>query len=473
MAVELLPKLPRMPALRGPRRSRVLGRVGNVLRFFGDPAGVLLGLHREFGAVGALNDQDPAWVALFGADHVQRVLSDARQFHNFAEVPIPAPEDSAPKRLNVALTSMNGETHRRNRRLMMPAFSRQAVAGYRDLMIEVAERVLARWRPGEAVDAHARMVELAMCVAMRSLYGLDVLAQADEMSALATGWLEGLLSLGALLFPYRVPGTPYARFMTVSERLVARIQRLIAERRASPGGKDVLSLMIAARDEEAGQLSEAELLGQTSVLFVASYETTANTLAWTLLLLAQHPRVLAELEEEVRSAPLEQAPSLPLLDAVVKESQRLLPAIASLFFRRAQEPFSLSGLDFPAGASFLVTPLVAHRDPELFPDPLDFRPERWRGLDPGPYQYFPFGAGPRMCIGAPFAAQAIRILLAMMLRRFRFELQPGARVDRMVRGITLGPKNGLPMRLRLAEGPPAPAVPLSGDLHQLVNLPRA
>ncbi|HYV49475.1 MAG TPA: cytochrome P450 [Myxococcaceae bacterium] len=472
--MEILPKLPRVPALRGSRRVPVLGAAGNVFRFFGDPAGTLLRLHREFGPVAALTEQDPAWVALFGADHVQRVLSDARQFHNLAEVPIPAPEDSAPKRLNVALTSMNGDTHKRNRRLMMPAFSKQAVAGYRDLTVEVAERVLSRWRPGEPVDAHARMVELAMCVAMRTLYGLDVLTHADELSALATGWLEGLLSIGALLFPYRVPGTPYARFMSVSERLEARIHRLIAERRASPGGQDVLSLLIAARDDEAGQLSEAELVGQTGVLFVASYETTANTLAWTLLLLAQHPRVLAELEEEVRSAPLEQAPSLPLLDAVVKESQRLLPAVALLFFRRSQEPFSLGGLDLPAGTSVVVTPLVAHRDPELFPDPLDFRPERWRGgLDPGPYQYFPFGAGPRMCIGAPFATQAIRILLAMMLRRFRFELQPGARVDRMVRGITLGPKHGLPMRLRMAEGPPSPAVPLAGDLRELVNLPRA
>lgn len=472
--MELLPKLPRMPALRGQRRAPVLGRAGNLLRLFGDPVGTLLRLHREFGAVAALTDQDPAWVALFGTDHVQRVLSDARQFHNFADVPIPVPEDSAPRRLNVALTAMNGDTHKRNRRLMMPAFSRQAVAGYRDLMVEAAEPVLARWRPGEPLDAHAKMVELAMCVAMRTLYGLDVLARTDELSALATRWLESLLSVGALLFPFRVPGTPYARFMTVSERLEARIRRLIDERRAAPGGKDVLSLMISARDEEAGQLSDAELLGQTAVLFMASYETTANTLAWTLLLLAQHPRVLAELEEEVRSAPLEQAPALPLLDAVVKESQRLLPAVAALFFRRAQEPFSLGGLEFPARASFLVTPLVAHRDPALFPDPLDFRPERWRsGLDPGPYQYFPFGAGPRMCIGAPFATQAIRILLAMILRRYRFEVRPGARVDRMVRGITLGPKRGLPMRLRLAEGPPAPAVPLAGDLHELVNLPRA
>lgn len=477
--MELIPKLPPVPGLRGQRKMPVLGAAGNLLRFFGDPAGTLLRLHREHGEVVALTERDPAWVALAGAAHVQRVLSDARAFHNFSEIPIPAPKDSSPHRLNVALTAMNGETHRRNRRLMMPAFARPAVQGYRDLTVEVAERVMARWRPGETADAHARMVELAMCVAMQSLYGLDVLTQADELSALATGWLEGILSVGAMLFPFRVPGSPYARFLSVSDRFEARLKRLIEERRASPGGRDVLSLLIGARDDEAGKLSDAELLGQTAVLFVAAHETTANTLTWTLLLLSQHPRVLAELEEELQStlqgaAPtLEQVAALPRLDAVVKESMRLLPATGLLFFRRAQEPVSLGGLELPAGATFLISTLVAHRDPALFPDPLEFRPERWRGLDPGPYQYLPFGAGPRMCIGAPFATQAIRILLAMMLQRFRFELAPGTRVDRMVRGITLGPKRGVPMRLRLPEGPPSPAVPLSGDLHELVKLPRA
>ncbi|HEY8206137.1 MAG TPA: cytochrome P450 [Myxococcaceae bacterium] len=479
MAIELFPKLPPVPGLRGQRRAPVLGAAGNLFRFFGDPAGTLLRLHREYGEVAALTEKNPAWIALAGADHVQRVLSDARSFHNLSELPIPAPKDSAPQRLNVALTAMNGETHRRNRRLMMPAFARPAVQGYRDSMVEVAEQVMARWRPGEAADAHARMVELAMCVAMKCLYGLDVLRQADELGALANGWLEGILSVGAILFPFRVPGTPYARILSISERFEARLKRLIEERRASPGGRDVLSLLIAARDDEAGKLSDAELLGQTGVLFVAAYETTANTLTWTLLLLSQHPRVLGELEEELQSAlrgatpSLEQVAALPLLDAVVKESMRLLPATAMLFMRRAQEPISLGGLELPEGATFLISPVVAHRDPALFPDPLEFRPERWRGLDPGPYQYLPFGAGPRMCIGAPFATQSIRILLAMMLQRFRFELAPGARVDRMVRGITLGPKRGVPMRLRLPEGPPSPAVPLSGDLHELVKLPRA
>jgi cytochrome P450 len=280
-----------------------------------------------------------------------------------------------------------------------------------------------------------------------------------------------------MLFPFRVPGTPYARFLSVSDRFEARLKRLIEERRATPGGRDVLSLLIGARDDEAGKLSDAELLGHTAVLFVAAYETTANTLLWTLLLLSQHPRVLADLEEELRSAlhgaapSLDQVAGLPLLDAVVKESMRLLPAVAFLFFRRAQEPISLGGLELPAGATFLISPVVAHRDPALFPDPLEFRPERWRGLDPSPYQYFPFGAGPRMCIGAPFATQSIRILLATMLQRFRFEPVPGTRVDRMVRGITMGPKRAVPMRVRLPEGPPSPAVSLSGDLHELVKLP--
>jgi cytochrome P450 len=154
---------------------------------------------------------------------------------------------------------------------------------------------------------------------------------------------------------------------------------------------------------------------------------------------------------------------------VVKESQRLLPASCILFFREAKEPFEIDGRAMPAGTRLLTSPFIAHRDPEIYADPGRFRPERWETLDPGPYAYLPFGAGPRLCVGATFAAQAIRVALASILQRFRFEVPPGTRVDRHVRGITLGSKAGIRLRLSRGTGTPAAPAAIAGDIHAIVD----
>jgi cytochrome P450 len=476
--MELLPKLPAVP-LPGPRAVPLLGAHANVMRFFGDPVGVLLALHREYGELASLIAGNPAWVAAFGPRYNQQVLSDVRLFHNYSDIPQKVPEDSAPMRLNNgALTALNGDVHRRVRRLVMPAFSRPAVATYRDEMVKVAERVLVGWKVGETRNVSSLMMELTLCVAMQCLYGVDVSRQADELGTLSQSYLGGMLSVGAMLLPVRLPGLPYARFLDVAERFERRILQLIAERRAHPSaGRDVLSLLVQARDEDGSTLTDKELEGQVAILLIASHETTSHTLSWTLFLLSQHPEVLGALVEELDAklggaAPtLEQLAQLPLLDAVVKESMRLLPATPFLFFRRATGSFELGPYTLPEKATLLLSPLVTHRDPALYPEPLRFRPERWKTLSPGTYEYLPFGAGPRMCIGASFATMALRVLLALLVQRFRFTLAPQARISRLVRGITLGPKHGLPMRIDAQDRRFAPPGPVRGDIHELVQLP--
>jgi cytochrome P450 len=375
---------------------------------------------------------------------------------------------------------MNGTKHKRDRRLMMPAFSKTAVAGYLEQTVHTTTRVLDRWRAGDAVDLKQRSTELALTVAMQCLYGVDLLDEADELGELAVGFLNGMLSVGALLLPMRIPGTPYARFLTTAERLEKRLTRLIAERRSNAAGKrDVLSLMVAARDDDGASFSDRDLLGHAAVLFVAAHETTANTLAWTLLLLATHPEVRASLEDELhavlRGAPptTDDLDRMPLLDAVVRESMRLLPASAIMFFRRASGSFQLNGVDMPPKSTILLSSLVTQRDERVFPDALAFDPSRWSRSKPSIYEYLPFGAGPRMCIGAPFAAQALRVMLVMQLQRFRCELPSSLRVDRQVRGITLGVRGRLDAKLsaRTDRSPPTPTI--SGDIHELVRLPRA
>ncbi len=471
-------KLPRLPptSIRGPRPLPVLGSVGNLLRFFGDPVGTLRGLHARYGAVAALADRDAAMVCVFGAEHNRLVLSDANRFHNFADLLFPVPPDSAPTRLNNALTAMNGETHRRHRRLMMPAFSKASIEGYVAEMVAVTDAALARWPAGGALEMKREMVDLTMRAALRSLFGLDGEGDGENLGDLSMKYLEGLISPAAMLLPYRLPGSPYARFLALSARFEARLRALVAERRADGRGRDMLSLLLAARDDEAGGLSDAELIGQAAVMLIAGHETSAYTLCWTLFLLAQHPRVLGDLSDEVRGvlgggAPtVEALARMALLDRVVKESQRLLPATPFMFLRRATEPFALGEHRLPAGATLILSPLVTHRDAAVFPEPQRFRPERWETLQPTPYQYLPFGAGPRLCIGAGFASQLLRVVLAMVLQRFRPALVDGARVSRKVQGITMGPRHGLPMRLAPSTAAPAKAARVRGDIGELVDL---
>ncbi|MCA9652146.1 MAG: cytochrome P450 [Myxococcales bacterium] len=471
-------KLPKLPPtdIRGPKRAAVMGTLGNVLSFFREPIGTMLSLQQRFGNLVAIADRDPAMLVAFGGEHNRAVLSDTRLFHHWSEIPIPVPPDSAPMRLGQSLISTNGETHRRNRRLMMPAFAKGRIERYLPDIVDVTEQALARIEPGATVDLAAAMVELSMHVALRCLFGVEPEPGTPHVGVLAGRYTKALLSPGAIMFPYSLPGTPYRRFLQTASELEDSLRALVARRRHHPGGADVLSALIDAHDDEDGSLTDGELVGQAALLFIAGHETTAFTLSWTLFLLSQHPRVMQELGEEIeatlRGAPptADQLGSMPRLDAVIKESQRLFPATPFMFFRRATAPFELGGHELPEGASVILSPLISHRLPEVFPEPKRFRPERWEGRQPTLYEYLPFGAGPRMCIGAGFASQTLRVVLPMLLSRIRPSLVSGAKVSRKVAGVTMGPRYGLPMRI-MAPGDalPAPeAVP--GDVHELVEL---
>ncbi len=279
-----------------------------------------------------------------------------------------------------------------------------------------------------------------------------------------------------MLFPFPVPGLPYHTLLRESDVFEARLRAIIAERRQMIAGKDALSLMIHAHDEDGAAFTDTELIGQCSLLFVAGHETTANTLSWTLFLLEQHPKVLAALLDELSAklhgdAPtLAQIPELPLLDRVIKESMRILPATPMLFIRVLAAEAQLGPYVLPRAANVVLSPLLTHRDPDVFPEPARFRPERWEGLSPSLHEYLPFGAGPRMCLGSGFANLALRVLLPMILGRYRFTLAHGARVDRKVRGITLGPRDGIRMLVAPQDRRFVRREGVRGDIHELVDL---
>jgi cytochrome P450 len=462
-------------AVRGPKAPPIIGPLGAALRFFADPVGSMLDLHRAHGDLAAVADRNAALVCAFGAENNRAVISQPAVFENMSEVPLPVRPGTAFSRLNNTVVFLNGEAHRTRRRLLMPAFTKSAVEGYAPDMVAVADAHLARWPAGQTVNVSALLQDMTASIAVRSLFGLDPRGDAEALGKIAVEILEHVASPAMMLFPFDLPGTPLRNTNRLAERLETGIRALIAEKRRSPGGKDALSRLIDAHDEEGAELSEADLVAESNTLFAAGFDTTTHTLSWTLLLLAEHPEILDDLLDEIRTVLGGEAPTparlpeLVRLDRVFKESMRLVPVAVLLLLRVVKKDVRLGPAQLPAGAQVILSPIVTHREPTLFPSPQRFDPSRWKDCSPGPYAYFPFGVGPRTCLGASFAALAVRLTLARILQRVRPALPPGSRVDYAVRGPAVGPKGGLRVEL-LPAGSKGRKTRPAGTVNKLVDL---
>jgi cytochrome P450 len=272
----------------------------------------------------------------------------------------------------------------------------------------------------------------------------------------------------------------YEQLLSFADELEAEVLGMIRRRRESrEQGRDVLSILVRSNDEEGG-LSDEELVGQAAVLFGAAHMTTAHSLTWTLLLLAQHPSIMRQLWLELNdpnrsegapqpkaSGSLPKGEDLSLLDRVIKESMRVLPA--SAYSQRINtEAVQLGPLELPRGTGIIFTPIVTHHLADLYPQPEKFIPDRWHTLRPSPYAYHPFGAGPRLCIGAPLATAVIRIALQRILSTFRLSAVPGSDVSAHIESTMLFPTHGLPMEIHPADGNFASS-PIMGNIHDLVD----
>jgi cytochrome P450 len=342
-------------------------------------------------------------------------------------------------------------------------------------VVALTARLLDDWSPGERRDVWRALWELTVRVVCRTMLGVEADGEAAGLVSTVWRWLHLSLAPASLVLPLDLPLMPYRRFLSLSRRLDWAIATLIDRRRAeSAGGSDMLGALLEAHEQNGDRVSAAELVGQVNFLLFAGTASTANGLAWTLLLLAQHPAVLADLCDELsgclRGDPptAEQLGGLPLLDHVIQESLRLLPPIP-LSGRVAAEATELGGYALPRQSAAVYSIYHTHRDPERYPQPDRFVPERWAGLASSPYEYLPFGAGPRMCLGETLAMVEMKVVLAMLLQRYRPELAPGTRIDRFV-GIVLAPRRGLPMILNPADGrfPRGPAA-VRGNVREMVD----
>lgn len=361
--------------------------------------------------------------------------------------------------LGEGLLTSEGQFHRRQRRLSQPAFHRQRISTYGAVMADYGDRTAERWRDGQTVDMSEEMARLTLDVVAKTLFGADVDTEAAEIGWALTevlGGFQGFMSPFASV-KARLPLPSNRRFAEARRRLDGTIYRLIDERRASGQDRgDLLSMLLLAQDEEGdGQgMSDLQLRDEAMTIFLAGHETTANALTWTWYLLSQNPEVERRLHEEVdqvlggRAPALEDIPQLRYVEMVLAESMRLYPP-AWVLGRMALEPHEVAGYTVPVGAVVVMSQFVMHRDARFFPDPERMDPQRWTPearYERPRHSYFPFGAGPRQCMGESFAWMEGILLLATLARKWRMKLVPGHPVVPQPL-ITLRPRHGMRMKL--------------------------
>src|SRR5215207_7801121 len=360
--------------------------------------------------------------------------------------------------LGEGLLTSEGEFHLRQRRLAQPAFHRQRVAAYGATMATYAASRRDRWRAGATIDAHQEMMALTLAIVGKTLFDADVEHEAGEIGEVLATTFESFnfgffLPFGELLERLPLPAT--LRFRKARARLDATIYRLIDERRRTGGDRgDLLSMLLLAQDTEGdgGGMTDLQLRDEAMTLFLAGHEATANAMTWTWYLLSQHPDVEARVHAEIDTAlgvrlpAADDLPLLPYTRMVLAESMRLYPP-AWIVGRRALGPFEANGYTIPARSIVLLSQYTMHRDARWFPDPERFDPERFtpeRQAERPKFTYFPFGGGPRVCIGEQFAWMEGIILLATIAQRWRLRLVPGHPVA-LQPIITLRPKHGMRM----------------------------
>ena len=353
-----------------------------------------------------------------------------------------------------------GESWRRQRRLLQPAFHQRQLQSYAELMVGAIERASGQWRDGEVRNVHEDMMGVTLTIVAETLFGADLSADAARMGRVISDLMEEFGRILGIMARFQPPAwvpTPANRRLRASTRKVDEVILGVIEARRRSGGDadDLLSLLVRARDEDGGSMTDAQVRDEAVTLFLAGHETTALALTYALYLLANHPDRQARLAEELERVLAGRRPtfgdleSLPYTEAVVLESMRLYPPAWGIA-REALTDVEIGGCHFPKGAEFVMSPWVVQRDPRRFDAPEAFRPERWEGdlaRRLHRFAYFPFGGGPRVCIGNRFAMMEAKLVLARAVQRFRFEATPDTRLG-LLPSATLRPRHGV--RLRLA-----------------------
>jgi cytochrome P450 len=442
----------------GPRGVPVLG---NARELRGDIIQTLLDGWRAHGDVVRFKIPGVAIYLLGHPDHVKHVLQDNHQ--NYPKIPM---VDNKFKRVSgEGLLTSGGSFWLRQRRLMQPVFHRQRIAAYAKMMTDATARVLDGWQEaakrGQTLDMRVEMMRLSLDVMARALFTADMTRQADVIGRAVTVEFEYLHTrLNALLdVPLPIPIASNRRFLQARASLDAIVYPLIAERRRSgEDNGDFLSMLLQVRDEDTGEgMTDLQIRDEVMTFIFAGHETVSTGLTWVWYLLSKHPsawrRLRAEVEEVLqgRVPTVDDLARLRYTSMVIDESMRVYPPLW-LIARTPLKDDEIAGYHVPKGTFVFCPPYVIHRHPDFWPNPEGFEPERFapeRSTGRHKYAYFPFGNGPRKCIGDYFGLVEMQLVVAMITQRYRLDLVPGHPVVAEP-AISLRARDGLLMTLQPA-----------------------
>lgn len=435
-----------------PRGPRNLPVIGNLAAFRARPIQFLTRVAREYGDIPYFRLAHQDVYLVNHPDFVREILV-ANQA-NFTKSRV---LQRARVLLGDGLLTSEGSFHVRQRRLVQPAFHRDRLAAYAQVMSESAVRLRERWTDGGTLEISEEMMRLTLSIVGKTLFSADIESEASEIGEALTTVLKMFQMLMMPFSEYfeKLPLPSVRRFEKARARLDQTIYGLIRERRKSgEDAGDLLSMLLLAQDEDAagGGMSDVQVRDEALTLFLAGHETTANALTWTWYLLSQNPECEARLHSEIDSVlagrvpEMADLPQLRYTERVFAEAMRLYPP-AWAIGRMAKARFEIGGIEIGAKSICILSPYVIQRDARWFPDPERFDPERWtpEARESRPkFSYFPFGGGARICIGERFAWMEGVLVLAAVAQRWKLRLDPGQRVETLPL-ITLRTKYGMRM----------------------------
>lgn len=423
--------------------------LGQVFQFKNDLLGLLMNTRAVYGDIAYINMAGRALFLVSDPEIIKDItVTDHKKFIKSRALRL------MKRLLGDGLITSEADIHRRQHKLMSPAFRKDRIARYAEVMVKDTVSLADTWRDGQRLDLYQEMTRLSLGIATETLFRCDVRDEADELGECLTVAMKMFERSANPMaeFLEKLPLPSNRRFRRAKMRLDATVQRMIAERRQnSDDHGDLLSMILDARDED-GAMTDQQVLDEVITLFVGGHETTALTLTWAWALLAQHPAAEHQMYAEIdrvlggRVPTPDDVPQLEYTQRVLAETLRLYPPIYILA-RECLEDYPVGDYVAPKGTALVFSPYVMHRHPDYWDAPECFNPDRWTPelITRLPrHAYIPFGAGPRGCIGEQFGRMEATLALAIMAQRYWFRLAPEARLETEPL-LSLRPKYGLPV----------------------------